>query len=89
MDVELVEDTKSRMVIDLPGRGHTLCNTLKSELWEDKNVKVASYNIAHPLVGIPRMVIETSGESPRDAVKIAVNALSKQADEVISAAKKI
>ncbi len=79
-----MEDTPKRLVFDITGAGHTLCNALKSRLWSDKAVKVAAYAISHPLVGKPRFVLETDGEKPS---KVLSTALSKLAD-IASAAKK-
>ncbi|MBW2977652.1 DNA-directed RNA polymerase subunit L, partial [Candidatus Woesearchaeota archaeon] len=62
MKVNIVEETKNKIVIELKGETHTFCNALKKELWNDKHVKIAGYNIAHPLVGVPKIVVETDGK---------------------------
>ena len=45
-------------------------------------MKVATYSIAHPLVGVPRMIVETDGEvKPKKAVNDAAEALRKDVAE--------
>lgn len=58
--------------------GHTLCNALQSELWNDKHVKIATYAIRHPQISVPQIITETDGEeSPRNALINAVERLQK------------
>lgn len=88
MQLNIIEETKSRMVFELPGEDHTLCNALKRELWNDKSVKASGYSVNHPSIGTPQMVVETSGESPRDAVLEAIKRLKKESDKLRKAAAK-
>ena len=72
------------MVFDIKGAGHTLCNAVKTELWSNKHIKVATYTIKHPLIGIPTFVIETDGEvKPRKALADAASSLSKDIDKFV------
>ena len=81
MELNIIEDKKERFVFELKGETHTFCNILRKELWNDKHVKVASYNIEHPLIGIPKIIIETDGkESPRKALSEAVKRIKKVND---------
>ena len=78
MDINIIEDKKNKLVFESEGIGHTFCNVLKKELWNDKHVKVATYNIKHPLVSRPKMIIETDGsEDPKKALLAAVQRLKK------------
>ena len=89
MELSIVEETPKKLVFELKGQGHTLCNILKSQLWESKHVKVATYNIAHPLVGVPRLIIETDGEAkPRKVVIDASEAARKDVVEFKQELKK-
>ncbi|MBR9677393.1 DNA-directed RNA polymerase subunit L [Candidatus Woesearchaeota archaeon] len=82
MELKILEDKKNRLVVEIKGEDHTLCNALKAELWNDKKVTVASYRIAHPLVGIPTLIVETeSSTAPKKALQNAISRLSKQNDE--------
>jgi DNA-directed RNA polymerase subunit L len=78
MEIEVLEKTKKRLVFDLVGADHTLCNSLKNELWNDKSVQVAAYNVEHPLKGIPRMIIETTAKDPKKALVDAAARLAKK-----------
>ena len=83
MEINILEDKKKRLVFELKGEGHTLCNALREELWNDKAIKVSAYNIEHPLVGIPRFIIETDGsEEPKKALSEAVSRLKKKNSEL-------
>jgi len=88
MKVNVLEDKKNRMVFELEGIGHTFINVLKSEMWNDKNVKIATYNIRHPIVSKPKIIIETEGDtSPRSAVTSAVTRLKKLSEKFKKEAK--
>ena len=54
-----------------------ILNSLKDELYNDKHVKVATCSIRHPLVSSPKMILETDGTDPRDALAKAVGRLKK------------
>lgn len=78
MELVVIEESKTRLVFDLKGEDHTFCNLLKVELNEDKDVKAATYAIAHPLIGVPQFIIETaSGKTPRKAVSDALGRMKK------------
>ena len=81
MEINILEESKKRMVFELKGEDHTFCNMLKESLWSVKGVDVASYRIEHPLVGVPKFLIETKGIEPRDALKKALAGIKKQATE--------
>lgn len=90
MEIKVVEESKSKIVFEVHGAGHTLANTLEKELWQDKEVKAAGYFVEHPLVGVPRVVVETtSKKSARAAVEAAVERLKKQSSEFEKAFKKL
>ena len=81
MKVKILEEKKNKIVIEIKEETHTFCNALKKELWNDKHVKNAGYNINHPLVGIPRLTVETdSSEAPKKALMDAAKRLEKRAD---------
>jgi len=82
MEIDILEDKKKRLVFELKGEDHTLCNVLREELWNDKSVKVSAYNIRHPLVGVPKFIIETDGEDPKKALKDALKRLKSKNSEL-------
>jgi DNA-directed RNA polymerase subunit L len=89
MEIKILEEKKSRLVFEVKGESHTLCRSLQKELWNDSHVKAAGYNIDHPLVGVPKFVLETDGADPRKTVSAAIKRLQKTADKFKDIAKKI
>ena len=78
MEIKILDDKKNKLILEVKGVDHTLCNALKSELWNDKHVKIATYSIRHPEISVPQMIVETDGEeSPRNALINAVQRLQK------------
>lgn len=89
MELSIIEETPKKLVFELKGAGHTICNVLKEKLWANKHVKVSTYNIAHPLVGTPKVIVETDGETkPRKAVTEAAEALKKDVADIKQELKK-
>lgn len=81
MEINVIEESKKKMVFEIKGEGHTLSNLLEKELWKDKNVTVAGYHVNHPLIGVPRIIVETSAITPRKALENAIKRLkTKNAD---------
>ncbi len=82
MEIKVLEDSKSKLIIEIEGEDHTLANLLKKSLWQDEHVKVSGYAVEHPLIGKPKIVVETDGkESPREALKAAAERISKDNDK--------
>ena len=78
MEIKILDDKKSKLMIEVKGADHTLCNALKAELYNDKHVKIATYSIRHPQISVPQIIVETDGEeSPRNALINAVERLHK------------
>ena len=78
MEINIIEEKQRRLVFEIKGEGHTLANLLEKELWNDKKVNAAGYHIKHPLIGVPRMVVETTGIAPRKALENAITRLKKK-----------
>lgn len=73
MQLTVLERGPNKIVIEVDGEGHTLCNLLEAVLLEDDDVEIASYNISHPLVSKPIITVKTRGnKSPEAALKEAV-----------------
>ena len=83
MEFNVLEEKSKKLVFELIGEDHTLCNALREELWNDKSVKISAYNIEHPLLRIPKFVVETDGtKEPRKALKDAITRLKKKNAEL-------
>ncbi|MAE13856.1 hypothetical protein CMO92_04790 [Candidatus Woesearchaeota archaeon] len=89
MELRVLENGKKKFIFELEGTDHTICNALKEELWEDKNVLVAAYSIEHPLIGIPRITVEMSSGDPQKAILDAISRLKKKNSTFLSAFKKL
>ncbi len=82
MELKILEDKKNRLTFESEGLGHTICNVLKKELWNDSHIKVATYSIRHPQVSKPKMIIETDGsETPKAALLAAVQRLKNVSEK--------
>jgi DNA-directed RNA polymerase subunit L len=82
MEIKVIEEGKKKMIFEVIGESHTLCNAMKDELYNDKHVNVASYMVEHPLKNIPKMIVETDGEvSPRNATIAAAQRLQKNVEK--------
>ena len=89
MEITILEEKKNKIIFEVNGETHTLCNALQKELWNDPHVKAAGYNIEHPLLNIPRFMLETDGADPKKTISAAVKRLSKEASKLKDQAKNI
>ena len=83
MEMNIIEESKNNLIFELIGEDHTFSNALRDELWNDKDVKVAAYNIKHPLISAPRFILETSKNDPKKTLKEAVKRIKKRNDEFL------
>jgi DNA-directed RNA polymerase subunit L len=90
MEFTVLQKTTKRLVVEIKGATHTLCNVLKDELWNDKDVVAAAYNTDHPLIGVPKFIIETNGKTdPAKALEKAADRLKKRNSGFLEAFKKV
>jgi len=80
MELNVLEDKKGRLVFEVDGMGHTFLNLLKTELWNDSHVKVATYTIKHSEASKPKFILETGDENPKSALTSAVGRLKRQSE---------
>jgi len=85
MELNPIENTKTKVVLELIGEDHTLCNPIRKELWNDKTVKVAGYNIEHPLVSNPVLIIEAT--DAKKSLLSAIERLKKQNKDFLTKIK--
>lgn len=88
MEFTVLEESKTKLVFELKGEDHTFCNFLKKELQNDEAVKVSTYAMTHPSIGIPRLILETSGKTPREALSDAAKRLNKGIEAFRKSAEK-
>ena len=89
MEFKVIEKSKKRLVFDLIGTDHMFSGALKKELWNDKSIKISAYNIDHPLVGVPRFIVETDDKDPEKVLLDAVKRLEKKNESFLEDIKKI
>jgi len=89
MELKIIEEKKNNLVFEIIGEDHTLFNALRSELNNDNTVKIAGYNVSHPFIANPRMIIETgSSETPKKALQSAIKRLVKKNEKLLKGFKK-
>ena len=81
VELQVIEDIKNRLEVSVEGLDHTILNLLVKQLQQDKDVTVAAYNIEHPLVSTPKLIIETKSASPKNALTKAITSLKKENTE--------
>ncbi|MBL7050747.1 DNA-directed RNA polymerase subunit L [Candidatus Woesearchaeota archaeon] len=92
MEIKIIEEKKNRIALELKGLGHGFCNALVKELYNDKDTKSAGYHIDHPLIGVPKLIVESKGDA-RKTIMSAIKRLQKVNDsfkkEIIKSIKGI
>src|SRR3989338_7300664 len=88
MEIKVLENTKHKLVIEVPGEDHTLFNILTQELVQDKEVKLGGYLVEHPVINIPRLIIETKTKSPVKVLQEAIKNVRKLNDTFVKAVDK-
>jgi DNA-directed RNA polymerase subunit L len=89
MELTILEKKKNRIVFELPGSDHTFCNALKTELWNDEDVKVSTYAIKHPLLAVPKFIVETKSKEATQVLLDANGRLQKQVKAFAKAFEKM
>ncbi|MDD5253510.1 MAG: DNA-directed RNA polymerase subunit L [Candidatus Nanoarchaeia archaeon] len=79
MELKLLDKKDDRMRFQIKGETHTFCNLLRKELWMDKNVELAGYNVPHTLKDEVIFIVDSKG--PEKALKDAVSRLKDRIKE--------
>lgn len=79
MEIKILEEEKSKLIIEIEGEDDTFCNTIKDELHKDKDVKIASYKIPHPLK--KKVTMQVEGKDPKKSLVEAAKRVKKNADD--------
>ncbi|MBS3118015.1 DNA-directed RNA polymerase subunit L [Candidatus Woesearchaeota archaeon] len=80
MEIEVRNKEKESLKIEIKKEGHTLVNLIRKELWEDKTVQAAGYEMKHALVDTPILFVES--KDPKKSLKEAAQRLQKKNAEV-------
>lgn len=77
--MKVVEEQDNRLVFEVTGESHTICNILRKRLMSQDEVTAAAYDITHPLVGQPEF--EVNSPNPRESIKTASESIKEEASE--------
>jgi DNA-directed RNA polymerase subunit L len=80
MNMKIIKESKNELEIEITGESHTICNTLRKTLMEDKDVESAAYTMEHPIIGEPKLYIKA--KNPRKSLKKAAKTLKTRCNEV-------
>lgn len=90
MEINILSSDKNSLKVEFIGEDHTFANAIRKQLWENPKVKLAGYNIEHPLVGNPVLIIDCDGkEDPKKALLKAAEQMKKKNIELISKLKNV
>ena len=89
MELKVIERSKSLLKLEVKGEDHTLLNAIRKELWADKDLNLAGYNVQHPLVSSPVLIIETKGKDAKKALADALERLKEKSEEAAKQFKAI
>ncbi len=89
MDINIVEEKKNKLIFEIKGEGHTMSNAIRKELWNDEHVKMAAYTIDHPLIELPRFILETDGADTRKTLIAAAKRLQKELEKIKAESKEL
>jgi DNA-directed RNA polymerase subunit L len=78
MDIDILKEEKNEIEVRLGSL--TIAEILRVYLNNDTNVKFVAWKRAHPTEN-PILRIETSGKSPKKAIKDAIGVLTKDLDK--------
>ncbi len=89
MKINVQEKEKNILKFELPGRSHTLANVITKELWNDGDVEVSGYNVAHPQTASAVVYLETKKKDAKKVLLDTIKAIKKKNDEFMKKGKKL
>ncbi|MDD5133713.1 MAG: DNA-directed RNA polymerase subunit L [Candidatus Nanoarchaeia archaeon] len=85
MELNILEQTKTKLKFEIKGENHTLCNVLRKEL--TKNSDIAGYKVEHPLTSSPVFIVES--KDPKKSLTSTISSLKKIVDELRKESKRL
>lgn len=77
--MKVIEEQPEKLVLEITGETHTLCNILRKRLMNQEEVDAAAYDITHPLIGQPEFEVRSS--NPRESMVVAAQTVKEEALE--------
>ncbi|MFB6135640.1 MAG: DNA-directed RNA polymerase subunit L [Halobacteriaceae archaeon] len=84
MDLRVIENTDTELVIEVAGEDHTFMNVLKGALLESEDVAAATYDVNPEQSGgqtEPVLTVKTEGADPLDALEAAARRVKEQTSD--------
>ena len=82
MQLNVLESEAKRAVVELKGADHTVLLLVRDQLEKDSDVKLVTFAVDHPLVGTPKLIVETTRKKPQTAILDAIAALREELEDV-------
>ena len=80
MNLKVVKEEDKTLIVEIPNESISFANLIKSELWDDPNVREAAYIKEHPYLEEPKVFVKTSRGKPQTALEKAAKRLITQAE---------
>lgn len=81
MELRVIKEDGKTLFLEVAGETHTLTNTIREELWNDKNVSEAAEIKEHPYLAQPKIFVKVEKGSPKEALKKAAERIAEKARE--------
>ena len=81
MELKIIKEDEKTLFIEATGETYTLTNTIREELWNDKNVSEAADVKEHPYLSQPKIFVRVTKGSPREALEKAAERIAEKAKE--------
>jgi len=78
MEIKVNSDKKTEIKFELVGEGHAFAKLLMHELLESKEVDIAHYKVAHPLLSNPEFYVKVKKGKPRNVVNKVLKSLKNK-----------
>ncbi|MEM5879441.1 MAG: DNA-directed RNA polymerase subunit L [Candidatus Aenigmatarchaeota archaeon] len=81
MELKVIKEDEKALFIEATGETYTLTNTIREELWNDKNVSEAADVKDHPYLSQPKIFVRVNKGSPKEALEKAAERIAEKAKE--------
>ena len=81
MKINILEDKKDSLVVELEGKRHTIPNFVRDSLWDDDSVTLAAYEKKHPSLGSPKIIVRA--KDPRKSLVAAIKRCEAETKDFI------
>jgi len=81
MELKVIKQDETTLILECKGETVTLTNVLREELWEDKSVSEAAQIKEHPYLSEPKVFVKVYRGSPTNALKKASDRIILKTEE--------